>query len=146
MHSYLVSLRINGDALNLKEISSELGIEPTQTRMKGQPRGGKSIWTDYMWEYEARPSKGKDWDSLEDALKAILSKFRARKKILSRYQRKFKVGLFCGHFSSSFDGGPTLSPLVLKQLGHFGVELFIDTYLSQGFAKSRSRRHAKPRR
>jgi hypothetical protein len=41
------------------------------------------------------------------------------------------VILWCGHFQSSFDGGPTLSPELLKQLGEFEVELFIDNYFSE---------------
>jgi hypothetical protein len=38
--------------------------------------------------------------------------------------------LWCGHFSSSFGGGPTLSPQILRVLADFGVELILDTYVS----------------
>jgi hypothetical protein len=40
------------------------------------------------------------------------------------------VFLWCGDFSSSFGGGPRLSPQILKALGDFGVELILETYFS----------------
>jgi len=132
MHSYLVSLRISGKTLDPSIITSELGIEPTQVRIKGQPRpGGSSAWDESMWEYEAKGSNGgRDWPSLEQGLQALLSMFASRRTTLQEYQQRFKVSLFCGHFTSSFDGGPTLSPSLLEELADFGVELFLDTYYS----------------
>jgi hypothetical protein len=131
MHSYLVSLRISGTTLDPSKLTSELGIEPTQVRIKGQPRGANSVWDESMWEYEATPSSGeRHWRSLEEGLQAILSVFVSRQRLLREYQQRFKVCLFCGHFTSSFDGGPTLSPSLLEELGDFGVELFLDTYHS----------------
>jgi hypothetical protein len=132
MHSYLVALRITGKALNVTDVTHMLGITPTQTRIQGQLRpGGRSVWDESMWEYEVRGNNRKgEWRSLEGGLDKILSRFAPSKKILRRYQRGFKVQLFCGHFSSSFNGGPKLSPALLKRLGNFGVELFLDTYSS----------------
>lgn len=132
MHRYLVSLRISCGDLDPFTITSGLGLEPTQTRTKGQPRGPKSVWDESMWEYEAKPTNGeREWCSLEQGLKSILSTFASRQRTLREYQQRFKVFLFCGHFTSSFDGGPTLSPSMLEQLGKFGVELFLDTYCSE---------------
>jgi hypothetical protein len=34
-------------------------------------------------------------------------------------------------FSASFDGGPTLSPELLRELADFGVPVFIDNYFEQ---------------
>ena len=132
MHSYLVSLRISGNALDPSEITSELGIEPTQVRIKGQQRpGGKSVWDESMWEYEATPGDNeREWRSLEEGLRQILSLFTSRQQLLQGYQQRFRVCLFCGHFTSSFNGGPTFTPTLLKELGDFGVELFLDTYRS----------------
>jgi hypothetical protein len=84
-----------------------------------------------MWEYEAKPSnEEREWQSLEQGLQTLLSMFASRLASLREYQQRFKVSLFCGHFTSSFNGGPTLSPSMLEQLGEFGVELFLDTYCS----------------
>jgi len=81
-----------------------------------------------MWEYEVRPETGGvAWHSLEDGLRTLLSALVPHKKELLEYQQKFKVFLWCGDFSSSFDGGPTLSPAMLKALGD---ELILDTFFS----------------
>src|SRR5438552_982902 len=132
MHSYLVSLRISDKTLDPSTITSELGIEPTQVRIEGQARpGGGSAWDESMWEYEAKANNGgREWHSLEQGLQALLSMFASRQATLREYQQRFKLSLFCGHFTSSFNGGPTFSPSLLKELGDFGVELFLDTYCS----------------
>jgi hypothetical protein len=84
-----------------------------------------------MWEYEVRPGEDKVmWDSLEDGLQTLISAFVLREAALRNYQRRFKVFLWCGDFSSSFGGGPRLSPQILKALGDFGVELILETYFS----------------
>jgi hypothetical protein len=68
------------------------------------------VWDESMWEYEVRPNRNRkrDWSSLElePGLTKIASAFRSRKRLLRNYQRRFKVCIFCGHFSSSFNGGP----------------------------------------
>ena len=137
MHSYLVSLRISGEALDPSQITTDLGLEPTQVRHKGQRRGPNSTWDEAMWEYEAQPTNGeRDWRSLEHGLQALLSIFDSRQRFIREYQQKFNVCLFCGHFSSSFDGGPTFSPSLLERLGDFGVELFLNTLQSDEAASS----------
>jgi len=90
-----------------------------------------------MWEYEAKPGgEEREWHSLEKGLQALLSMFASRQATLREYQQRFKVSLFCGHFTSSFNGGPTLSPSLLEELGDFGIELFLDTYCSEDSASS----------
>lgn len=133
MHTYSVALRICGAELDAAEVSASLKLKPTQTRVIGQPRfSTNSVWDESMWEYEVRPDKDKSaWDSLEDGLRAIFAAFVSCDEALRRYQQRCKVFLWCGHFSSSFDGGPTFSPRLLKDLADFGVELVLDTYFSE---------------
>jgi hypothetical protein len=131
MHNYSVALRICGKDLDLAEVSATLKLNPTQTRLIGQPRSPKSVWLESMWEYEARPGEDKIfWNSLEDGLRQVVAVFVSRKSGLRKYQRRFKVFLWCGHFSSSFDGGPTLSPTMLKALSGLGVQLILETHFS----------------
>jgi len=134
MHSYLVSLRISGKAFDPSDVTKDLSIEPTQVRIAGEPRpGGKSVWEESMWEYEARPTTGEiEWLTLEAGLRELLSSFSNCVEKLRVYQRLNEVCIFCGHFSDSFNGGPSLSPALLKSLGDFGVELFLDTYRANG--------------
>jgi hypothetical protein len=132
MHTYSVALRISGTDLDVDEVSAKLRLKPTQTRVIGQRRfSTNSVWDESMWEYEVRPAEGKVvWDSLEDGLQAVLSAFGSCDKEVRNYQQRYRVFLWCGHFSSSFSGGPTLSPQILKALGDFGVELILDTLFS----------------
>ncbi|MBZ5659291.1 MAG: DUF4279 domain-containing protein [Acidobacteriia bacterium] len=107
-------------------------LKPTQTRVIGQPRDSSNfVWPESMWEYEVRSGGSKAvWDSLEDGLRTLISAFSSRKRELWNYRQRYKVFLWCGDFSSSFGGGPTLSPQVLKALADFGAELMLETYAS----------------
>jgi hypothetical protein len=131
MHEYSVALRISGAKLDTTEVTARLHLAPTQVRIAGQPRpGGKSVWDESMWEYEVLPEGKAAWSSLEEGLRTLLSAFQWLNATLEHYRRNFHVFLWCGQFSSSFDGGPTFSSTLLKQLGDFGVELYLDTYSS----------------
>jgi hypothetical protein len=131
MHEYSVALRISGEDLDPAEVTARLGLSPTEARISGQPRpGNKSVWDESMWEYEVWPDKKTAWSSLEEGLLTLLSAFRSSGQILEGYQRTGNVFLWCGHFSSSFGGGPSLPAELLKQLGDFGVELYLDTFVS----------------
>jgi hypothetical protein len=132
MHEYSVALRLSGANLDPTEVTARLGLTPTQVRIAGQRRpGGKSEWDESMWEYEVRPDGKTYWSSLEEGLMALIPAFRSSNQILEHYRRNVHVFLWCGHFFSSFGGGPTLSSALLKQLGEFGVELYLDTFFSE---------------
>jgi hypothetical protein len=128
MHEYSVALRISGAKLDPTEVTARLGLTASQVRTAGQPRSDKSVWDESMWEYEVRPKGKTDWASLGEGLEMVLAVFQSRTEVVRHYQSGFHVFLWCGHFSSSFDGGPTFSPSLLKQLGEFGVELVLDTH------------------
>lgn len=132
MHTYSVALRISGTDIDLAEVSDTLKLKPSQTRTMGQPRDSSNfVWPESMWEYEVRPSGSNElWDSLEDGLETLIATFASRVPQLRSYQRGSKVFLWCGHYSSSFGGGPMLSPRILNALGGFGVELMLETYVS----------------
>ncbi len=63
---------------------------------------------------------------------AFLVKHLARKKadIIALHQR-FPGVWWCGHFQTSFNGGPSLSPELMTALGSFGIPLSIDNYFSE---------------
>jgi hypothetical protein len=52
------------------------------------------------------------------------------KRALDELQTSSDVSIVCGHFTSSFGGGPTLSPSVLGLLARLGVKLTISSYFS----------------
>jgi hypothetical protein len=128
MHNFTVALRIYGKSLNIEKISQDLKTTPTQTRLAGERRGENSEWNGTMWEWEARPHDGGHWPSLETGLVALMEAFDSQQEKLRQYRNEHSVVIWCGHFSSSFDGGPRFSVGLLKALADFGVDLFIDTY------------------
>lgn len=131
MHEYTVELRICGRELDPEAVTADLALHPTQVRRLGEERGKSKKWEETVWSYDGfKHEKGKSWDSLDEALVFMLRKLWPLRSKLEEYKQRHKVILWCGHFQSSFDGGPTLCPSTLKMLGDLGVELFIDNYFS----------------
>lgn len=81
-----------------------------------------------MWAFDVVDGEGGEWACLSDGLSAIIQQFRPIQDRLRAYAAENALHIWCGHFSSSFDGGPVLSPVLLKALGEFGAELVLDTY------------------
>jgi hypothetical protein len=106
----------------------DLGLDPTLTNVVGDPRSPNTVWKTTTWELEVFPTGGSYWDSLESGLAALLKLFVPHKNALQEYRNRYEVFIWCGHFSSSFDGGPLLSAEILKALGEFGVPMELDTY------------------
>jgi Domain of unknown function (DUF4279) len=131
MHTYTVSLRIESAALDVAQVTKELGLAPTQTRKVGERKSADAVWDKALWELEVFPKGRTDWDSLEAGLAALLKIFVAHARALHEFRQKHDVCVWCGHFSSSFNGGPHFSAEILKALGDFGVPLWLDAYSSK---------------
>lgn len=134
MHTYTVEFRVineNGP-LDLDAITNSLGITPTNTRQIGEAKSKTRAFTESMWGYSIEPEGDRvDWDNLEDALQLLVTVFQPLKGLIAELRNQYTVVIWCGHFTSSFDGGPTLSGDVLGKLGDLGVELYLDTYSCQ---------------
>jgi hypothetical protein len=138
MHSYTVSLRIESAKLDTSRVTQELGITPWQTRSAGQYRSPNSVFEEALWEFEVTPEQPDvaaenwphwpQWKSLEKAFEKLLSIFAPHASRIQSYRHDHKVYIWVGHFSSSFAGGPQLSPELLKALGDFGVPVWVDTH------------------
>lgn len=139
MHEYLVELRIYGKDLNPSQITAETGLQPSCLRQEGEVVGRKryqySLWAYNGYTTDATPPT---WNSLEEGLLFLLERLSTSKSRLGQYQSKYKVIFWCGHFQSGFDGGPSLSSSLLRQLGDFGVGLTIDNYFSEAGEASES--------
>lgn len=130
MHTYTVSLRVSSPSLDVAQVTRELGLTPTQTRSVGERKSSDKVWDEALWELEVFPKGRTDWDSLEEGLAALLKIFAPTTEALQEYRKRNDVFIWCGHFSSSFDGGPHLSVEILRALGDFGVPLWFDVYSS----------------
>jgi hypothetical protein len=130
MHTYSVQLRISGNNLDPNEISRHLGLEPNQVRIAGERRSSNQVWRESLWSYNggAAADFPAEWESMEEGLRALLKHLLPKKELIQQYSKSYDVVWWCGHFQSSFDGGPTLSASLLQLLADFGVPLFIDNY------------------
>ncbi len=131
MHEYTVELRISGADLVPATITQALGLEPSIVRQVGEHRGAGKVWDKALWGYNGFPSPPHNsWVSLEDGLNFVLSRLEPFRGQLDCYKQDHDVIWWCGHFQSSFDGGPTLSAGLMRRLADFGVDLYIDNYLA----------------
>lgn len=129
MHEYTVELRISGAELVPATITETLGLEPSSVRQVGERRSERRVWDEALWGYSGFPSgTAKIWSSLEEGLNFILDRLEPLRFQIDNCRQKFDVFWWCGHFQSSFDGGPTLSAKLMRRLADFGVELYIDTH------------------
>jgi hypothetical protein len=130
MHRYTVELRIIGQNFEPDDITRDLALTPTIVARKGQPKVAETEakWTANMWGFEVLPPGSDGWSSLEEGVAALLRVFSSLQERLHAYSLSNEICLWCGHFTSSFDGGPRLSSSLLKSLGDFAFPLVLDTY------------------
>ena len=132
MHEYSVALRISGTDVVPAQITQALGLEPSIVRHVGERRSETTVWTEALWGYTGFPSDAQSlWASLEDGLTFLLDRLEPVHSQIADYKQRYDIVFWCGHFQSSFDGGPTLSATLLRRLADFGVELYIDNYFSE---------------
>jgi hypothetical protein len=132
MHEYTAELRIYGKDLNVADVTSDLGLEPSLVFRRGDKISKTKRVKESLWAYSGIPEDQEGtFSSLEENLVFLLEKLWPVRDKVKAYQSKYKAVLWCGHFQDSFDGGPTLSSSTLRLLGEFGVDLFIDNYFSK---------------
>lgn len=141
MHKYSVQFRLSGQDLIPSEITDVAGLQPNQIRIVGTKRSERDVWRESLWSYDGVSGETSDhqgWESLEDGLNHLLDNLEVRKECLTPYIKRFAAIWWCGHFQSSFDGGPLLSAKLLRRLADFGVDLYIDNYFSGSSDMSKS--------
>jgi hypothetical protein len=131
MHKYIAELRIWGEDLDIAEITDNLGLEPSLVLRRGDKLGRTKHIKESVWSYSGIVKDQKfNFKSLEENLSFLLEKLWPVKDKIEAYKSKYKIVLWCGHFQDSYNGGPLLSAPILRLLGEFGVDLFIDNYFS----------------
>lgn len=129
MHKYTVSFRIDGNNLFPSAVTEKLNLQPDQIR-ENPPRKDVGKVFRPLWSYSgAVPNQ--EWSSLEEGLLYVLKDLLPKKDLIWSAFGNFNLYWWCGHFQSSFDGGPTLSAELLRKLADFGAKLFIDNYFSE---------------
>jgi Domain of unknown function (DUF4279) len=129
-HRYTVELRLFG-TMDPDVVTAETGLQPCDVQRAEIDQEGKMLQKS-RWAYNGRGQSGSyEWDTLEEGLEFVLERVSSSVDIFKRYGANQLVTWWCGHFQSSFDGGPILSPRLLKRLADFGADLFIDNYFSR---------------
>ncbi|NHQ88702.1 DUF4279 domain-containing protein [Iodobacter sp. HSC-16F04] len=130
-HLYTIELRFSGDYLVPSEVSSRLNLQPSREFSLSQNQQILKTRRPY-WAYNGQGEIGfqSEWISLEDGLEFLLIALRPRKAEVIALAHQFDGLWWCGHFQASFDGGPTLSPKLLTELGSYEISLSIDNYFN----------------
>ena len=67
---------------------------------------------------------------MEEGLTFLLKILSTRKAEIITLAHQFDAVWWIGHFQSSFDGGPTLSPKLMAEISSYEIPLSIDNYFS----------------
>jgi|JI10StandDraft_1071094.scaffolds.fasta_scaffold711617_2 hypothetical protein len=128
-HTYTIQLRFSGDRLEPSEISARLNLIPSHASHQLQNPLITRKQRPY-WAYNGQGELGfePEWVCLEDGLEFLLKILNSRKAEIISLALEFEGAWWCGHFQSSFDGGPTMSPKLLTEIGSYGLPLSIDHY------------------
>lgn len=127
-HCYTVELRFVGDDLDPDAITSELALPPSVMNSLRTPLPGRVRRP--LWGYNGHddPAFQAEWSSLEEGLNFLVGRLSAIRPNIVGLAGRYEGLWWCGHFQTSFDGGPTLSPQLLRLLSAFECSLFLDNY------------------
>jgi hypothetical protein len=128
-HRYTVEIRFVGDRLDPSEISRRLHLQPSSS-MAQIAAGSSGRRRIPFWAYNGKGEAGfcAEWQSLEQGLEFLVQRIAPVRSVVIELSKSFNGIWWCGHFQSSFDGGPTLSPRILVDVASFGLPLSIDNY------------------
>ncbi len=129
-HQYSVALRFSGDDLDPNVISEKLQLKASQGWRKGEDARPRSVTGG--WEFRLEPSEARFWTSMDSGMNALMDTLVPFRKEIRDLALQYHATWWIGHFQTSLDGGPALSPATLERLSVFGIALSIDNYFSQG--------------
>ena len=128
---YVVRLWVRGKDFDPTTVSDLLELDPSATTKAGEklPNRRNTIAPITSWSYNEKDDD-EYWSSLEEGLLSMTALLLPRKKELAELAAKYEVFIGCGVFKGSFDGGPSFSSRLLRELGDLGIELWMDIYQS----------------
>jgi hypothetical protein len=124
---FSATLRIHGEALDLSEITRSMGLVPTHTHKKGEPRGpGGYAYSDDAWHYSAElPEEA----PLDAHLQILWADVAPARDFLLAIKAKHKVDVFCGYRSNCNHAGFQVEPKSLAIFAAldipFGVSVIV---------------------
>ncbi len=132
MHKYTVELRFSSKVVDLNKISSFLNIEPREIFYIKKRNKLDSSKPTQIWAYSGTDEIDYrfEWDSLQEGLEFLFKKLQSKKAKIVELSNEFNGIWWCGHFQSSFDGGPRLTADFLAELASYKIPLYLDNYFS----------------
>lgn len=121
------SLVVSGEELNLDEASAMLGLQPTRTVRKGDPRPGPlPPWPESSWVFKVQRSSF----DLDEVLGELLEIAWGRREIIRALTGHPGIEASFGASITIYENRPlyVLSPLTLKRLAYFDAEFGLDIY------------------
>lgn len=121
------ALRISGDTLHPSHVSASLGLEATQSGIKGErfsPRHNALRRTSF-WILKSPLG---NYRPLEEHLNWLLDVLEPKCDLLISIRSKWKTEFFCGFSSENGQGGVTLDLILLGRLARLGISLVLDLY------------------
>lgn len=128
-HSYTAALRFSGPPEKIHGLSENLGLPGVALPQRVVNTASSMPVSILTWNYSiSSSSPNGDWDSLEEALEVLLSECRSARHRIIAAASTLKGVWWCGHFQSSFDGGPRLTADLLEVLSSFTLPFYLDCY------------------
>ena len=122
-------------SLTHQEISYRLGLQPTRTHTKGQPRGARqtdgsidlsNVWKDSAWQLTS--PLGRDC-ILAEHINWLLDTIEPKADAINALRAECSpMRLFCGFASHGGQGGFTLDSNILGRISKLGLNLELDLY------------------
>jgi uncharacterized protein DUF4279 len=133
---FSMSIQIHADDLVPDEVTSLLGVAPTQIQEKGKPRvtpNGKHVRVGQFgrWSLELKPDETDEWDATE-AAKILLSRVPADPTIWRSISSRARVRLSIGVSLESFNQGLSVDPALLRLLADREMQLDLEIYAGDG--------------
>jgi hypothetical protein len=130
-HVYTVELRLTGETLEVGGLSALLKLEPSNSSY-GEGNTAQGARRHPYWAFNGHTFHGfrAEWLSLNDGLEFLVPQLIPFREQIRELSARYEGVWWCGHFQSSFDGGPTLSAALLGELAKYSLPLQIDNYFS----------------
>jgi hypothetical protein len=123
------TFRLHGDELNPDEVTSLLGVQPSDSRKKGSfwhtPNGKPLIAQTGRWALKVERAAPGD---ISKQIRQLLARMTDDLGIWRDLTSRFEADVFCGLWLNRLNEGETLAPDVLLMLGQRNIKLEFDIY------------------
>lgn len=137
VESDIASLSFHGETRSAADVTAALGIEPTATHERGEPRRTVSgrpskFGGDYPtahWSYAVKsPHAGESGTS---SLRELLRLFRGKAPTIDRLRQDFDVRLWWSGMSDSSQGGFVFDVELIRDLAALGCDFYGTVFASE---------------